>query len=165
MRNYLSDFSRARKRKTFFRGVGKDMSILEVGGGNGDLGKYLVANGWRNYTNVDLISSADVVGDINKWRELGLRPESYDVVVAFEVVEHVDCFKACYDLLRPGGKMMITTPVPHMDWLLRFLELVRLNQSRTSAHNNLVYLRNVPYFKKKDIRVVAGLAQWAVFTK
>jgi hypothetical protein len=88
-----------------------------------------------------------------------------DVYLAFEVVEHVDCFDACYQLLRPGGKMLITTPVPEMDWLLKITESLGLNQKRTSPHDHLVDLQNVPFFNQKKIKIVLGLGQWAVFTK
>ena len=106
-----------------------------------------------------------LVGDINEWRQLGLRPESFDVIIAFEVVEHVDCFQACLDLLAPGGRMLITTPVPETDWILKITERLGLNQRRTSPHSNLVHLRKVPGFDKKQIKIVMGLGQWAVFYK
>jgi len=61
--------------------------------------------------------------------------------------------------------MLITTPVPGMDWLLKITEGLGLNQQRTSPHDHLVDLRQVPAFSKKSIRIVLGLAQWAVFTK
>ena len=52
----------------------------------------------------------------------------------------VDVFKDFYELLKDDGVLMITTRVPHMDWILKFLETIRLNQKRTSAHCNLIYL-------------------------
>ena len=48
---------------------------------------------------------ADIVGDVRNWRSMGLAEGSFDAIVSFEVVEHVDCFRECYDLLRPGGIM------------------------------------------------------------
>ena len=97
--------------------------------------------------------------------ELGLAAESFDAVVAFEVVEHVDCFRACHDLLKPGGRMLITTPLPHRDWVMKLLERAGLNQPRTSPHDHLVYLDRVPLFTEKRVKVVAGLSQWGVFVK
>jgi len=105
------------------------------------------------------------VGNILLWRELGLEPESYDVVIAFEVVEHVDCFKACYDLLKPGGRLLLTSPLPHMDWVMRILERLGLNQKRTSPHDHLVYFQEVPHFEQKQIKIVALLSQWGIFHK
>ena len=34
---------------------------------------------------------------------LGFEPESFKIAVAFEVVEHVDCFKEAWELLKPMG--------------------------------------------------------------
>jgi 2-polyprenyl-3-methyl-5-hydroxy-6-metoxy-1,4-benzoquinol methylase len=114
---------------------------------------------------MDIDQPADITGDIREWREHGLAPASFDVIVAFEVVEHVDCFKDCYELLRPGGVMLITTPVPHMDWLLKIVEALHLTQQRTSPHSNLVYLKDVPKFQQEKIVYPFRIGQWAVFRK
>src|SRR5438093_1241994 len=81
---------------------------------------------------------ADIVGDIRSWRSLGIAPESYDAVVAFELVEHVDCLDDLHAILKPGGRLLLTSPVPSRDWICRWLERMRLTQSRTSPHSFLV---------------------------
>jgi SAM-dependent methyltransferase len=129
------------------------------------MGRYLKCGGWQHYESLDLVPPADFVGSILDWQELGLQPESFDVIIAFEVVEHVDCFEACYQLLKPGGRLLLTTPVPRMDWALRILEAVGLNQKRTSPHDHLVDLRNAPCFARKDVKIVAFLSQWGVLWK
>ncbi len=155
-----------RKRLEFFaEHLARPGKVLEVGSGSGWVKAALSSSGIADYTGLDLYPPADVLGDINGWRELGLEPDSFDTIIAFEVVEHVDCFDACHQLLKPGGKMLITTPVPRMDWLLKITESLGLNQRRTSPHDHLVDLRKVPSFGKKSISVVLGLGQWAVFTK
>ena len=137
---------------------------MEIGSGSGWLKQELIERGF-SYTCIDLFPPADIVGDINCWRNLGLKSEAFEVVVAFEVVEHVDCFQACHDLLAHGGKMFITTPVPETDWILKITEALGLNQKRTSPHSNLVRLDDVALFPKRKIRIIMGLGQWAVFTK
>lgn len=161
----LSEIARRKKIDYFLRPLPREAHILEIGCGSGWVGSYLRENGWRNYTGFDVVPPADIVGDIRDWRELGVRPESFDAIVAFEVVEHVACFQECYDLLRPGGRLLLTTPVPHMDWEMKLLEALRLNQRRTSPHDHLVYLEKVPQFEKKEIMRVASLAQRGIFTK
>jgi 2-polyprenyl-3-methyl-5-hydroxy-6-metoxy-1,4-benzoquinol methylase len=52
---------------------------------------------------LDVAGEPDICADIRKWRSSGLRPESFQIVVAFEVVEHVDCFKEAWELLKPMG--------------------------------------------------------------
>jgi hypothetical protein len=161
----LSSWAQRRKIAWFFGAVPRDARILEVGAGAGWLGPALRARGFTRYVGLDLAPPADVVGDVNAWRELGLAPASFDVVVAFEVVEHVDCFRACHELLAPGGAMFVTTPVPGRDWVMRVLEAIGLNQRRTSPHDFLVDLRAAPHFEEREVRIVGGLAQWAVLRK
>jgi 2-polyprenyl-3-methyl-5-hydroxy-6-metoxy-1,4-benzoquinol methylase len=161
----LSDLARRKKANFFFRDLPADARILEVGCGSGWVREQLREAGLTNYVGLDLVPPADVVGDVREWRSLGMKPESFDAIVAFEVVEHVDCFQACHDLLKPGGRLLITTPVPHRDWVMKCLERVGLNQKRTSPHDHLVYLEKVPLFGEKRVKVVAGLSQWGVFVK
>ena len=163
----ISEFARRRKIDFFLNPLPKDSRILEIGSGSGWVGEYLRANGWKYYVGLDLQSSpgVDVAGDIKNWRELGLEPESFDVIVAFEVMEHVDCFVECLALLKPGGVVLATSPVPHMDWLLRLLECCGLNQKRTSPHDHLLYFADVEGFTERRIFVKAGLSQWGIFSK
>ena len=161
----LSRYAAAKKISYFAQRIPKSARILEVGCGSGWAGRYLKENGWRNYVGLDVAPPADIVGDIRNWKKLDLEPASFDVILAFEVVEHVDCFRECYDLLRPGGMLMATTPVPHMDWALKLLEWVGLNQKRTSPHDHLCYLNAVPYFEARHVKTIAFLAQWGIFTK
>jgi hypothetical protein len=161
----LSEYARRRKVEFFFGMIDRDARILEVGAGSGWVGDWCHEHGYEHYTGLDLKPPADIVGDIKDWRELGIEPGSFDVIIAFEVVEHTACFGECYEILTDGGRMMITTPVPHWDLLLRALEVLGLNQPRYGPHNHLVYLRDVPVFERREIRIVAGLSQLAVFHK
>ena len=55
---------------------------------------------------------------VERWQEL-LRPEPdrYDAVICFEVIEHMrkefgeKLLRGCFELLRRGGKMLLSTPV------------------------------------------------------
>ena len=163
----LSDYARREKIEFFLDPLPKTADILEIGSGAGWVGQYLRANGWKSYVGLDLCQSPDVdiVGDIKNWRPLGLEPESFDVIIAFEVMEHVDCFAECLTLLKPGGLVLATSPVPHMDWFLKILEWCGLNQKRTSPHEHLRYFSDVQGFDAKRVFARAGLSQWGVFQK
>jgi len=161
----ISDYARRKKIEYFFADIPKDARILEVGCGSGWVGAYLKQHGWTNYTGVDLFPPADFVGDLHNWRELGLQPESYDVIIAFEVIEHVDLFQEMFDLLKPGGQLLVTTPVPHMDWACKTLERLGLNQVRTSPHDHLIYFKDIPLFEPVDTRIVKLIGQWGKFRK
>jgi SAM-dependent methyltransferase len=161
----LSDIARTRKIRYFLDPLPKSAAILEIGSGDGWVGSYLRSNGWTKYIGVDVTPPADVVGDIREWRHLGLKPESFDAIVAFEVIEHVDFIPAALALLKPGGKLLLTSPAPHMDWFMKALEYGGLNQRRTSPHSNLTYFSTIDGFRSRSLRTVAGLSQWGVFTK
>ena len=94
-----------------------------------------------------------------------METESFDVIIAFEVLEHVDCIKECHDLLKSGGTMLATSPMPSRDWIFRALELVGLSQKRTSPHSNLLWFKKVPYFELVAYQTVGFLSQWARFRK
>lgn len=132
----LSEISRHRKLGLLLKHLPPKCSILEVGPGAGWLSGRLREAGFR-VTTLDLCGPADIVGDITRWEELGLRPGSFDAVVAMEVIEHVDCLDALRALCRPDGLIMLSSPHPRWDWLMRILERIGLNQQRTSEHTNL----------------------------
>lgn len=161
----LSDYARRKKENYFLDRLSAGANVLEVGSKDGWVGELVKERGCL-YTGMDLFPPADIVGDIKHWKALGLEPNTYDAIVAFEVVEHVDCFQECYDLLKPGGRMFITTPRPKTDWVLKVLEALGLNQKRTSPHDFLVDLTKVSVpFREKQVTLVGGLSQWAIFTK
>lgn len=161
----LSDHAQRKKIEFFIDPIARDASVLEIGCGARWVGDYMRQAGFSNYVGMDLAPPADIVGDIRHWRELGLSADSYDVIIAFEVVEHVDLFAEAYDLLKPGGQFMLTSPVPEMDWVMQLLEMVGMNQKRTSPHDHLIDFRAIPLFEPVVLRRVAGLSQWGVFTK
>jgi 2-polyprenyl-3-methyl-5-hydroxy-6-metoxy-1,4-benzoquinol methylase len=161
----LSDYTKNKKIHYFFKNIAKNARILEVGSGNGWLKEYFTQNHYTNYSGIDLLPPADIVGSILDWKRLGIEKESFDYIIAFEVIEHVNCIQECFDLLKQNGKLFMTSPVPKMDWLLCFLEKIGLNQKRTSEHINLTIFADINIFREKQIRIVAGLSQWGIFTK
>lgn len=161
----LSDLSAHMKIDYFLKPIPKDRKILEIGCGTGWVGDYLKRNGWTDYTGLDVKPPADIVGDIKHWRKLGIQEESFDIIIAFEVIEHGDFFLDLYEMLKPGGLLLLTSPLPHMDWFMKILEFLHLNQKRTSEHTHLIYFRKVPLFQPQIIRVVGGLSQWGVFIR
>lgn len=162
----LSTYARKKKVSYFMRDIPKRARILEVGCADGWLGATLGTQGWRNYVGVDLLpGAADFVGDIRDWKRLDMPAQAFDVILAFELVEHINCFQDFYDLLKPGGLLMLTSPVPHWDWACQLLERLGLNQRRTSPHDSLIDFRTIPLFEPVEIRIVGLLAQWGKFRK
>lgn len=161
----LSSYARLKKIQYFLDPIPKSDRVLEVGCGAKWVGDYLNSNGWSAYHGMDLVPPADTVGDIREWAELGLKAEHFDWIIAFEVVEHVDLYRAVEALLKPGGKLLVTTPLPSCDWVMKILEGIGLNQKRTSPHSHLHKLTSVGGLELIDYKVVAGLSQWGVFQK
>jgi 2-polyprenyl-3-methyl-5-hydroxy-6-metoxy-1,4-benzoquinol methylase len=161
----LSALARKKKLRYFFDDVPKTARILEIGCGDQWVGRELGKRGWSGYTGLDLVPPADVVGDIKRWKSLPLQPGSFDVVVAFEVVEHIDCFDEMFELLKPGGRLFLTSPRPRLDWLCRVLERAGLTQRRSSPHDFLIDFRRIPSFVPVEIRHVGLVSQWGKFLK
>jgi 2-polyprenyl-3-methyl-5-hydroxy-6-metoxy-1,4-benzoquinol methylase len=68
-------------------------------------------------TNVDLEkprNKSDVQFNLNSYEELPTQQNSFEIVVAQEIVEHVEnpweLFRRAYKALLPGGYLIITTP-------------------------------------------------------
>lgn len=161
----LSEYARRKKIDFFLKDIPKASKILEVGSGDRWVGAYLTSHGWQNYIGLDVQAPADIVGDIRNWAKLGLDAESFDAIIAFEVVEHVAIFPELYDLLKPGGVLMVTTPLPHMDLACKILEAMGLNQRRTSPHTCLIYFEDIPLFEPINTRIVGLMSQWGKFRK
>ena len=132
----LSELSRRRKLALLLRHLPPGASVLEVGSGSGWFSEGLRRRGHPVMT-LDIQGPADLVGDVNAWRDLGLGPGSFDAVVGLELIEHVDCLAAMRALCRPGGLIMLSSPHPRWDWVMKILEALRLTQRRTSPHDNL----------------------------
>lgn len=162
---FLSAMARKKKLAFFIDPIPKNAQVLEVGCGGNWVKAYMLANGWKHHTGVDVEGAPDIKGDLNDWKKLGLQPASYDVVVAFEVVEHDDLWQAFYDLLKPSGRLLLTTPAPSGDWFLKILEAISLNQKRTSAHSHLIDVRTVKLFEVVYYKRILGLSQWAILKK
>ncbi|NIM57424.1 MAG: methyltransferase domain-containing protein [Candidatus Aminicenantes bacterium] len=161
----LSKYAQKKKIKYFLKDIPKPAKILEVGCGSFWLGNYLKKSGWKNYVGLDLRPPADIVGNILNWKKLGIKGNSFDVIIAFEVIEHINCFQEFFDILKPGGLLMLTSPVPNMDWLCKLLETLRLNQKRTSPHDHLIYFKDIPFFEPIETKTVGFISQWGKFRK
>lgn len=132
----VSELSRRRKLDTLARLLPAGAKILEVGAGDGWFSAQLRSRGHQTMT-IDLVANADIIGDINDWRNLGIPPGTFDAVVALEVIEHVDCWASLKAICKPGGLIMLSSPHPRWDWVMKTLEALHLTQTRTSPHSNL----------------------------
>ncbi|MFH1722174.1 MAG: class I SAM-dependent methyltransferase [Candidatus Altiarchaeota archaeon] len=95
--------------------------LLEIGCADGSFLRFLKTKGWEVEgieIAPELVEKARKVGlsvqSIDAQEKLPFSPESFDVVLAGEVIEHmvnVDEFlKNCRNVLKPGGRIIISTP-------------------------------------------------------
>lgn len=101
--------------------------VLDVGCGNGEFQKFIPAS---SFTGLEF-SSAAVKTGTERGRHIlnqsvqehaAQRPDSYDFVTAFQVLEHVSdvagFIQSCARCVKPGGKLIIA--VPSEESFLRF---------------------------------------------
>jgi SAM-dependent methyltransferase len=161
----LSNISRTLKKHYFLDEVRPTDRVLEIGCGDGWVARYLRSRGVADFVDIDTTPAAAIIGDIREWKSLGLESGSFDVVVAFEVLEHVDCMDDCFALLKPGGKLLVTSPYPPADRILERLERWHLNQPRTSPHDNLTYFKSTPQFAIERMWRPLWMSQWCIFRR
>ena len=161
----LSWLARKAKVHFFLSRIPPGSRVLEVGCGSQWLRDCVPPAAAIVYESIDLCCPATFQGDVRQWKALGMKANSYDVVIAFEVLEHVECVSALHALLKVGGLLMLTSPVPDMDWLLQLGEHIRLLQRRTSAHTNLRVLDRLEGFQAIYYKARAGVSQWGILIK
>lgn len=104
----------------------KKLKVLDIGAGFGGFYKALLDSGFKpDYLGIDL--DPKIVDFTNKhfgkkilkfqhFEELKAAGDKYDLIVAFEVLEHVEnpsqVVSKIYELLKPGGVFCGTTPYP-----------------------------------------------------
>ena len=155
------------KKRFFFDNITiSNLEVLEIGSGS-NWTKTFITEKNATYRSLDIMPPADIVCDIKDYKNSVISDQSFDIIIAFEVVEHVDCLNEIASLLKCGGLALVTTPVPHFDWLCKLLEFFHINQKRTSPHSNLIYLKeDLPKsLCLKKYRNPFLFAQWAVLEK
>ncbi len=94
-------------------------NVLEIGAGNG-YGVPIIAPRTNKYTTIDKydkqnenIENVEFI-KMNIPPLIGLADNSYDFVIAFQVIEHIEndkeFVKEIYRVLKPNGKLIVTTP-------------------------------------------------------
>jgi 2-polyprenyl-3-methyl-5-hydroxy-6-metoxy-1,4-benzoquinol methylase len=157
--------------KILFSMKSKHLKILDVGCGN------------RYITNAIKHAGYDIIGidKVDKhtsWME-GHQPDiimdamhmkfknnSFDVIIALEVIEHSPCVPEIKRVLKKGGKFICSTPAPGTDWVRHILvKLKMLEDQDFHGHDYIVDLRKIPmrliYYKKMFL----GTSQFGVLTK
>lgn len=120
--NYLSPITINRYEELLdeFEKYRKTNKILDVGAGCGFLLKIAKKRGWEVYGTEltdDAVAHCEAEG-INMRKGnlngVGFDPNMFDIITSIEVIEHInnpnDLVKEMHQILRPGGKVYMTTP-------------------------------------------------------
>jgi 2-polyprenyl-3-methyl-5-hydroxy-6-metoxy-1,4-benzoquinol methylase len=90
---------------------GSGCRILDIGSADGRCSRWIEH---ASVTTVDLDSRADIRWDLEKGLPGSLKADSYDLVIAGDVIEHIYnthiLMPAIHHVLKPGGKLIITAP-------------------------------------------------------
>jgi len=105
----------------------------------------------------------EVVMDATK---LAFKDNTFDVIVALEVIEHAPCAPEINRVLKPEGFFFCSTPSPGTDWVRRILvKLKVLEDQDFEHHDHLVDLKNVPMTLRKRRKMFLWTSQFGIFTK
>jgi SAM-dependent methyltransferase len=151
-----------RRRIAFFFDdyLDPESRILELGPAAGALEPYLREAGLNRYVRLDTAPPADAVGDVRAWRELGLEAASFDLVIAFDLPQLVDCLGACHELLKPGGYLFVVAPIPGRERLARALAALGLRRAPAASPARPVDPWKLGGFRLVASRRVGGVEQW-----
>lgn len=99
----------------------KPSSVLEIGTGDGVLKQYLLNNTSITYQNLDIAEdlNPDIVGSVEN---IPLPDNSADVVVAYEILEHLpyDKFEKAVSELRRVSNGVVIISLPHFGPTVKF---------------------------------------------
>ncbi len=113
----------------------KDTAILEVGCGGGRLLHFLKTRGYANLTGIDIspeqillaqqVTNKVVQGDAIEF--LKAKNNEYDLIIGLDIIEHFTkneafCFlDACFNALKPNGRLILQTCNADSPWGLMHL--------------------------------------------
>jgi SAM-dependent methyltransferase len=80
--------------------------------------------------------------DLNQVPRLPFEDDFFDVITLLAVVEHlnpkmlVELFRESYRALKPGGRLVLTTPASWTDWILKTMAALNL-VSKEEIHEHV----------------------------
>ena len=141
----------------------KNIKILDVGCGNRYLLNKIKKKGYKNITGIDIKKPCDIIMDATN---MSFKENSFDVVLCFEVIEHCLCVPELKRVLKPKGRIILSTPFPGTDWVRTILVKIRLLENQDfHAHDHLINIKKLHLKRIKIKRMFFGTSQFGVFTK
>jgi 2-polyprenyl-3-methyl-5-hydroxy-6-metoxy-1,4-benzoquinol methylase len=134
--------------------------LLEFGAGTGDFLKHLLTSGFPGrMTGTDLLPRPILLPEEVVWIQADLNhplasvpDDSFDAIISTEVIEHLENPRAMirefWRLLKPGGKVILTTP--NQESLRSLLAL--LFSGHYAAFQDSCYPAHITALLRKDLR-------------
>lgn len=149
----------------------KKIKVLDVGCGNRYVTNRIKKAGYN-------IIGIDKVDKHAKWMEghqpdiimdamhMTFKDNTFDVIIALEVIEHSPCVPEIKRVLKKGGIFICSTPAPGTDWMRHILVFLKLLEDQDfEGHDHIVDLKKVPmkliFYKKMFL----WTSQFGVLTK
>lgn len=158
--NYYVAMKRIKLAEKFLTKNGK---ILDVGCGDMYITNKLIKEGY-NIIGIDRTKPYHLKMDATN---MSFKDNSFDMVIAFETIEHCDCINEIKRILKPGGKLVLSTPAPNTDWLRTILVKLRLLEARDFEHHDHI-VDNIEMLPFKPIlikKMFLRTSQFGVFEK
>lgn len=152
----------------------KGKTVLDIGCGSGWIETMLLEKGSKKIIGIDI--SDEVIRAAKKKKlknvvyqkasaiDLPFKNNSFDVVVSFEVLEHIPVntedkmFKEVYRVLKPGGKFFLSTP--HKHWFVEILDPAWW----FASHRHYTKTHIASYLRKSGLKKQRLYVRGGVFT-
>lgn len=144
----------------FFEPLSRDIKILDIGCGNGFFLDKLAEFGFCNLYGADIANYLNnknhrhAVVDINR-ENLSYQDETFDVVTAFQVLEHLENYflilQEAKRVLKPGGYFIFSTP-NQFNFFYRVKFLLTGNVTGWDLKNNHLLFLTRDVFQKTTLK-------------
>lgn len=164
MRFFAKYADKKRMEKTIPH-ISKSMKILDLGCGEGWFTQSLNERGY------DCVGVDIGVEDKHPFYRgsaecIPFSDGYFDCVIMIEVIEHINpsCYKEINRVLKDGGKIILSTPVPEFDLIGHLLSKLKLTDPFVTPHINLVHVEELPW-KLITKSSILQVDQFGVFEK
>jgi len=162
--NYVAN----KRIKLILNNLHREMKILDIGCGNKYITNKIKSEGYdiigidKNSLSKWSNKEPDIVMDATK---MNFRDNTFDIVLAIEVLEHCNCISEIKRVLKPNGLLICSTPTPKTQWIRNILIKLGLLQNQDSENHRLFDLRRLPMKNIEYRKMFLRTSQYGVFKK